>query len=164
MYSLRQRYKTVRKHLDDLHHNSKPSEALLATTFVVEKIFRRVLLQLLVSAGFNYDLALELCGRIRGLDAIKSNWKFYDPKHRTLIEIIGNDNWKVIAGAAERRNALVHGSKHDQEKVYRKLIPGLLKALDEIKKTFEATYGYGGWKGLKERSSSHLHNVPLVNV
>ena len=96
MYSLRWSYKKVRQRLDALPSRILPSEAYMLTVFMVEKILRRTLLQLIVSAGFTTEQALDISNNIRGLDAIKNNWVHFDPNNCPLAEIVDNSDGQVI--------------------------------------------------------------------
>lgn len=164
MYSLRKPYKWVRERLDDLPSKILPSEAFVLTCFMVEKILRRTLLQLMVSAGFTTEQAIEVCRNIRGLDIIKKHWKYYDPNNRSLTDIIDNVDWEVIKAAAQMRNELVHGMSHKSQKRYKTEIPKLLDALDNVRRKFGDTYGYSGWRKFKNRNVSALHSDPKVKI
>jgi len=140
------------------------SEAFVLIVFMVEKILRRTLLQLMVSAGFTTEAALNMLKRMHGIESIKNNWKFYDPQGRNLSDIVHNRDWQVIAEAVEERNSLVHGVDHKQEAAYKGRILPLLDAIDGIRNSLGLAYGYSGWKGFKGRSSSALHADPKVTT
>ena len=80
----------------------------------------------------------------------------YDPSNRVLQTIIGQTNFDTVTNAAQKRNALVHGSGNEGQKVYKRLLPSLVGALDDIQQKFEAEYGYYGWRGLTDSAGKKL--------
>jgi hypothetical protein len=88
MYSLRRSFKWIKKRLGDHKDSLEPSETFVLTVFMIEKLLRRCLLQLMISACFTRDEALELLHNIRGLQAIKKAWRFYDPASQGLPAVL----------------------------------------------------------------------------
>jgi len=130
--------------------------------FLVEKVIRRVLLQLIISAGYPTDNAKEILNNIRGLESLKNNWKLYDPEFRSLTSVVPSRTWQIIQESAGLRNELIHGAGHQSQKVYKQKGEELFDALRDIRTAFDNTYGYSGWKGLKLRTSTALHTDPKV--
>ena len=162
MYSTKRSNRWVRNRLLENQGNLLPSESFVLTMFFVEKVVRRVLLQLVISTGYPTDNAKEILDNIRGLHALKDQWERYDPQFRPLNQIIGNETWQVIAESATLRNGLIHGAEHRSQKVYRQQAEELIDALREIRSVFTNEYGYAGWKGLQDRTTSSLHSDPKV--
>ena len=90
MYSVRLGYSTAKARINRLLKNGHKAEALVASVATVEKTFRRVLLQTVVSAGFTREDADKLVKQIRGFDGIKQQWNLFDPCNRKLVDIVGN--------------------------------------------------------------------------
>lgn len=156
MISLRRRYKTARARIAELKESAPADEAFVLTVFFVEKIIRRTLLQLIIRKGMTFEDALKVVKRMRGLWAVIDAWPCYDPSNRVLATIIGKANFDTVTSAAKKRNDLVHGSGNEGQRVYRKAIPPLIAALDEIKQKFEAEYGYYGWRNMKDCAGNKL--------
>jgi len=154
MYPLKWRYKRVRGRLDEISQWATAGEAYVLTVFLTEKTIRRTLVQLVIWKGNTPANAFKTVEDLRGIWAVKKAWKKYDPKARSLKDIIGNKNWGVVKAAAEYRNALVHGSEHQAQKVYSRHRRKLLAALDDIKKRFAAEYGYTGWKNVRDNAGN----------
>lgn len=154
--SIKRTYKTARARLDELCRLLKPDEAFVLTVFFVEKILRRTLLQLVIRKGMTLKDASEVVEHLHGLWKVKNAWPCYDPKNRILETVIGKQNWEIIAGAAKKRNDLVHGSGNEGQRVYSKVLPPLKAAVDEIKQRFTAEYGYYGWRGLKDSNGNKI--------
>lgn len=162
MYSLKRKFKWIQKRLYNHSEELKPSETFVLTVFMIEKLLRRCLMQLMVSACFTREEALEILRGIRGLEAIKDSWRFYEPQHQELPLILGNDLWSTIQTASKERNRLVHGIDHKSEKNYRRYLSELLNALDKTHATLEKVYGFGGWDGFNDRAESLLHSDPKI--
>jgi hypothetical protein len=164
MYSIKWGYTKARSRLDEIAVWALPSERFLLAMFMIEKLLRRTLVQIVISAGFATDEAFRIVGGLRGVETLKEHWKRYDPRSRTLVDVIGNDSWQVVHRSARKRNELVHGSGHEAELSYKRQLPKLLAALDEVQKALQATYGYSGWDRMKTRDTSALHRDPKVTV
>ncbi len=126
------------------------------TVFFVEKIMRRTLLQLIIWKGLSLEDAMKVVKRLNGLWRVIDAWPCYDPSNRVLQTIIGPNNIETVTKAAQKRNALVHGSGNEGQKVYKRLLPPLISALDDIKQKFEAEYGFYGWRGLTDSARNKL--------
>lgn len=126
------------------------------TVFFVEKIMRRTLLQLIIWKGVSLKDAMKAVKRLNGIWRVIDAWPCYDPSSRVLQTIIGQTNVDTVTKAAQKRNALVHGSGNEGQRVYHKLLPPLISALDDIKQKFEAEYGFYGWRGLTDNEGHKL--------
>lgn len=162
MYPVSLGYGVAVKRMQAMIANGHHAEALVAVAFTVEKTLRRTLRQLVVSAGFPSRVADKLVGHLRGLDAIKTAWEYYDPRHRSLMEIVNQADWNVCKRLASMRNDLVHGVK-----VYKLATCAIetaagLTALDNLKTALETEYGYSGWTRGRARRSSTLHTDPAI--
>ena len=111
MYPVSIGYEGAIQRINDLLRNNHDAEALVTTAFTIEKTLRRTLRQMVVSAGFKSTIAEKIMKEIRGLHAVKNAWEIYDPDHRALISIVGDDNWRSFQEAATMRNKLVHGER-----------------------------------------------------
>ncbi len=156
MIPVKWRYKRARARLDEIQEWSTPAEAYVLAVFFTEKIIRRTLVQLVIWKGRTAGDAFETVKKLKGIWAVKKTWNKYDIKGRSLEVVIGNANWGVLKDAADYRNDLVHGSGHQAQKVYRKQLPPLLAALDDIKSKLSTEYGYSGWKGMKDRAGNPI--------
>lgn len=156
MISLRRRYKTARARIEELKNSAPADEAFVMTVFFVEKIIRRTLLQLIIWKGMTHQDAMKVVKRLNGLWRVIDTWPCYDPSNRVLETIIGKTNIDIVTEAAKKRNALVHGSGNEGQKVYKRAIPPLIAALDDIKQKFESEYGFYGWRGLKDRAGNKI--------
>jgi len=156
MISLRRRYKTARARIEELKNSAPADEAFVMTVFFVEKIMRRTLLQLIIWKGMSFENAMKVVKRLNGLWHVIDAWPCYDPSNRVLERIIGQPNIDIVTKAAQKRNSLVHGSGNEGQKVYTRLLPLLVSALDDIKQKFEAEYGYYGWHGLTDGARKKL--------
>lgn len=156
MISLKRRYKTARARIDDLNKSSPPDEAFVLTVFFVEKLIRRTLLQLVIWKGMTFDDALKVVEGLTGLWKVRNAWPCYDPKNRILERVIGKPNCDIITDAAAKRNKLVHGSGNEGQRVYRRALPSVIAALDEIKQAFAAEYKYYGWRGMTDDAGNRI--------
>ena len=93
MYPVKIGYAGAIGRIGALTANGHHAEALVTTTFTVEKTLRRTLRQLVVSAGFPSQIADKVVGSLRGLEAIKGAWEIYDPRHRKLTELVSTGDW-----------------------------------------------------------------------
>lgn len=162
MYSVRLGYQKAIKRINKLINGGHHAESLVTTVFTAEKTLRRTLRFLIISCGFNTEIAEKKLKKLNGIGAIKSNWEFYEPDHKKLTDIVEQTDWKILQDAATIRNKLVHGEKAYDKATCKKETTNLLKALENIKKALEKEYGYSGWKPLKKRSESFLHTKSLI--
>jgi len=152
--------------INALLKNGHSAEALVTGVFTIEKTIRRVLRQLIVSAGFSSKSADAYIKNCNGFAALKSQWAFFDPHEHTLPQIIGEVAWNAISaqetGYAYMRNQMIHGSR-----VYNLLdceakAKALLITLDVIINSFQSAYGYSGWTRPSTRKTHYLHRDPKV--
>lgn len=160
MYPVSLGYGIAKQRIGDLMKNGHHAEALVTTTFTVEKTLRRTLRHVVVSCGFQSTIAAKIVDGLRGLDAIKRAWELYDPRHRALPAIVGND-WITIKETVEMRNKLVHGERVYDLAHCRQQATVAMAALDRLKTTLDAEYGYSGWERLRVRRASRLHIDPV---
>lgn len=157
MISIKRKYVTARARLDALPQWAQPAEAFVLTTFFVEKILRRTLVQLMIRHGMTPAAAFETSNdKLSGLWKVRNAWKEYDPKKRQLEAVIGTDAWQTIKDAAKLRNELVHGSGYKAEKIYSQNHANLLKALDVVHSQFKSEYSYSGWRGMKDSAGNKI--------
>lgn len=161
MYPVSIGYAGAVQRITDLTNNGHHAEALVTTAFTVEKTLRRTLRHLAVSAGFRSTMAEKIVKDLRGLDAIKKAWEFYDPTHRNLPAIVGNAEWQAFQGAATMRNKLIHGERVYKLAECQTQAADALAALNRAKAVLDREYGYSGWERLKVRKKSRLHIDPV---
>lgn len=162
MYPISIGYAGALARIGNLVANGHHAESLVTSMFTVEKTLRRTLRQLIVSAGFSSEIADKLVGNLRGLDAVKSAWEFYDPRHRKLTTLVSAADWKVFTDSAEMRNKLVHGVRVYDLNACQAQTVLVLGALNNVKMLLDAEYGYSGWEKAKARRLSRLHIDPKV--
>ncbi len=162
MYSVRLGYDKAIKRINSLIKGGHHAESLVTTVFTAEKTLRRTLRFLIVSCGFNTEIAEKQIKKLKGIDAIKNNWEYYSPEHKKLTEVVNQNDWRILREAAEIRNKLVHGEKAFDKATCKKMTKELLQALENIKTSLENEYGYSGWKSLKKREKSILHTKSLI--
>ena len=156
MYPLKWTYKRARGRLDDIGEWATAGEAYVLTVFLVEKTIRRTLVQLVLWNGAVPADAFATVELLKGIWKVKKAWQHYDPNNRSLEENVGNTNWDVVAAGAKYRNALVHGRKHQAQKVYSRHRKKLLTALDDITSRFSTEYGYSGWKKMRHSAGNPI--------
>jgi hypothetical protein len=156
MYPVKLGFDAAIKRIEKLSKNEHHAESLITSVFTTEKTLRRTLRFLIVSCGFKSLIAEKIINNIRGLDAIKNAWEFYDPEHKKLVDILGKD-WQVVINCANMRNNLVHGIKVYKLDLCKEETKNVLASLKNIKKTFEDNYGYSGWTPMTIRKKSRLH-------
>ena len=144
--------------------NGHDAEALVTSVFTVEKVMRRTLKELIVSAGFTSKAANILMKQIRGFKNIKDLWACFDPAGENLPAIVGNTNWQAIPQAVTMRNKLVHGERVYALSECKSQAKRVLQALEEMDKIFQSRYGYSGWKAFSIRRKSKLHLDPRVKI
>ena len=164
MYPVTLGYDEAKKRIESLLRDGYCSEALVTAVFTVEKMFRRTLRQIIVSAGFTSKAANDLIRSANGLTALKERWSIYEPNHKTLVEIIGNKDWEKVKELSKIRNELIHGVRVYEEEECKEKAEKLLSALDNIKQILDETYGYSGWERLSVRKKSKLHIDPKIKI
>lgn len=164
MYPVKLGYDEAIKRIRTLIQSGHHAEALLTSIFTVEKTLRRMLKQLMVSAGFRSTDANTLCESLRGIEAIKANWPVFDPSHRSLPSMIPNKQWARIAEGIKMRNKLVHGARVFDLAKCKDQAEAVLDGLDALRTEFKNTYGYDGWDRVAVRRKSQLHTDPKVNT
>lgn len=164
MYPVSLGFNGAIKRINGLLRNGHHAEALATSVFTVEKTMRRTLKQLVVSSGFRSTTAQKIVDRSRGLDALKSVWEFYDPSHRTLVEILNDRDWQTVTSAAAKRNKMVHGARVYNLSDCESEAKAVLIALNNIRATFDSEYGYSGWTTMRRRIKSRLHIDPKVSA
>ena len=157
MYSVQLGYKKARTRINRLLNNKHYSEVFIVTVFTVEKTIRRTLHQLIISSGFSTEITKKILKDIRGLEAIKKNWSYYDPENKTIVDIIGNDNCTKITNYFKMRNKIIHGIHVYNLETCRESTIDLLSVLDDIKIRFKNNYDFDGWEKLSPRPKSYLH-------
>jgi len=162
MYSVSLGFESAIGRIQSLLDSNFTSEALVTSVFTAEKTLRRTLRQLMVSSGFISTHADALLKQLRGLHAVGDAWRFCDPQHSKLPQIIGNADWQVLTTCADMRNRLIHGTRvypsglcADQTRV-------LLKTLRRVKRALDKRYHYSGWAPHRKRMKSTLHADPHV--
>lgn len=161
MYPVSLGYGTAKQRISDLMSNGHHAEALVTTAFTVEKTLRRTLRHVVVSCGFQSKMAEKIVEGLRGLDAIKRAWELYDPQHRGLPSVVGNADWNIFQTTATMRNKMVHGERVYDLAHCQRQATDALAALDRLKATLDAEYGYSGWNRLRVRKVSRLHTDPV---
>ncbi|WP_038028399.1 hypothetical protein [Thermonema rossianum] len=162
MYPIRLTQEEIKKHIHRLMEGDFHAEAFIASVAVIERVLRRTLRQLIISAGFKSTIADKLIRRASGLNGIQEAWEIYDPQHRKLKDILGDEAVKTINEAGEKRNKLVHGQRVFKPGDYETEVNKLLDVLQVITDTFEKHYGYNGWEKARRRNKSVLHTDPKV--
>lgn len=164
MYPVKLGITEAKSRINQLVLNGHGAESLVTSVFTIEKTIRRVLRQIIVSAGFKSDIADKIIKKISGIEGLKEAWEIYEPNGKKLTEIINQSDWQKIKDAAKKRNEVIHG-----QRVYP--IPdciaetqGLLIVLDSIVSTFQNIYGYDGWQKASARKKSVLHRDPKIKI
>lgn len=164
MYPLRMPYRKVRSRLKNLVKDGYCSEALVSAVFTTERLLRRTLVQLVVSAGFTSKDAFKIVQRLSGLAALKEAWNIYDPKGRTLVQIIGNPTWQLVREAAKIRNDMVHGMRTHSQGTCKRMARQLIETIDIMKDKLKSAYDFDGWGMHRKRRNSALHSDPKVPI
>jgi hypothetical protein len=133
VYPVKLGYSTAIQRINALTINGHHAEALVTSAFTAEKTLRRTLRQLVVSAGFPSQIADKIISNLRGLEAVKSVWEFYDPKHRKLTDLLAQADWKALKDAAEMRNKLIHGERVYSLSACEQITISVLDALSRVK-------------------------------
>jgi len=164
MYPLRMPYRKVRSRLKNLVKDGYASEALVTSVFTAERLLRRTLVQLVVSAGFTSNDAFRIVQKMNGLMAVKKAWSLYDPKRRALVQVIGNHTWQQLQEAAKIRNDMVHGMRTHSQGTCKRRARELIDAIDTMKEQLKAAYEFDGWGMHRKRPVSALHADPKVPI
>lgn len=162
MYPARLGFGVAKSRINQLLQNEHYAEALLTSVFTFEKTIHRTLKQLMVSAGFRNRDADRLLRRIRGFNNQKEVWSCFDPWGDSLPDIIGNAHWQHIRSAVTMRNQLVHGARVYSLDECKKMAENILELVDQAVLSFEARYGFDGWKKISIRRKPTLHSDPKV--
>jgi len=154
----------AKNRINSLITNGHDAESLVTSVFTVEKTIRRVLRQIIVSAGFRSIIADKILKKISGIEALQNAWEIYEPKGKKLTEILSQADWKTIKDAANKRNEIIHGQRVYDLLICKAETQSVLKALNNIITSFQNTYGYDGWTKAAMRKTSMLHKDPKVNL
>jgi hypothetical protein len=95
---------------------------------------------------------------------LKEQWLIYEPHQRTLVEVIGNQEWQQICTLAKMRNKLIHGIRVYEAEYCQEQAEKFLFTLDIVKEKLEVAYGYSGWERLAARKKSKLHIDPKIKI
>jgi hypothetical protein len=164
MYPVRLGHDVAIARIERLLKNKHYPEALVTSVFTLEKVLRRTLKELVVSAGFTSKAANQLMKRFDGFERIKEGWWCFDPAGETLPAIIGNQNWEIIPPSVAMRNKLVHGERAYPLDECAFQARKMLEALHHIESTFQKRYGYSGWTSNSIRRLGKLHVDPRVKT
>lgn len=164
MYPIKLGYAEAKARINALIKNGHNAEALVTSVFTAEKTIRRMLSQLIISAGFTSKQSDSLVSRLHGMDALKEAWSFYEPSNKTLVEIIGNPDWTILKNAARMRNDLIHGVRVYKLAACVENATKVLTVLDSVVLSFKKKYGYDGWSARKRRTKHALHTDPKVKL
>lgn len=164
MYPVRLGHDVAIGRIETLLANGHHAEALVTSVFTVEKVLRRTLKELIVSAGFTSKAANRLMKRFDGFQKTREVWWCFDPAGEALPSIIGNRHWQAITPSVMMRNKLVHGERTYPLSECESHAKELLEALRHIESTFQKRYGYSGWKNNSVRRVGKLHVDARVKV
>ncbi len=162
MYPVKLGHKVAIDRINRLTNNGHHAEALVTSVFTLEKVLRRTLKELVVSAGFTSTAANLLMKSFNGQAKIRDAWPCFDPDGESLPTIVGNAHWHCVPGAIEMRNKLVHGERAYDLSECESKAKEVLEALAQIEGTFQKRYGYSGWSNNSVRRVSKLHVDPRV--
>ena len=157
MYPVSLGFGTAKKRIVTLVENGHHAEALLTSVFTFEKIIHRTLKQLIVSSGFRSKDAKTLLSQIQGFKKQNEIWSCFDPKHRGLPEIIGNEHWQHVKKAVQMRNRLVHGKQSYTFQECKIMTVNMVALLEHSVAVFNQMYSYNGWSTVAVRKISKLH-------
>ncbi len=164
MYPVRLGYDAAKNRIEKLICNGHHAEALLTSVFTLEKIIHRTLRQLLISAGFTSSSTKVLLSQLRGFSKQKEVWKCFDPRERSLAEVVASSHWQHINKAVEMRNKTVHGVRVYKLAEYQTQARLILLLLDDTVAAFQSVYGYDGWGDVSRRIKPKLHSDPKVDL
>ena len=97
MYPVRLGHDVAIRRIERLLENGHHAEALVTSVFTIEKVLRRTLKELIVSAGFTSKAANLLMKRFNGFKMTTEVWWCFDPAGEKLPTIIGNRHWQAIS-------------------------------------------------------------------
>ncbi len=164
MYSVTLGFDSAIDRIQSLPDSGFSSEALVTSVFTAEKTLRRTLRQLMVSSGFISTHADAQLKQLRGLQAVGDAWRFYDPQHSKLPQVIGNPDWQVFTTGADMRNKLIHGTRVYKSSECVQQTQAMLAALQRVKRALDKRYRYSGWTPHTKRTKSALHADPRVRI
>ena len=162
MYPVRLGLKTALARIARLQKNGHHSEALVTSIFTLEKICRRTLKELVVSAGFTSKAATTLLNGFNGFEKMKNVWPCFDPEGQSLPELFGDQDWGHIKESVKMRNKLVHGARAYDLAICEAQTTLVVQALKNIESKFQTNYGYSGWRNNSIRRVSRLHADPKI--
>lgn len=157
MYSVKLGYDAARERIKNLAKSGYHAESLVTSVFTAEKTLRRTLKQLIVSSGFKSSISNKIIKKLGGIYPVCNAWELYDPEHRKIETVVSNDAIRIIKEAAQKRNKMIHGEKVFKPEVCKAETKKVLKALKEVKDSFDKEYGYSGWTKVSIRRKSLLH-------
>ena len=163
MYPVRLGHQIAYNRIQRLLDSGCPAEALLATMFTIEKTFRRVLFQLMISAGFTNAQAKIIMSACQGFDKIANLWPVFDPNQKSVKELVAGNEWDAIIKIKQMRNNLVHGNKVYLLKDCREQVDATLPVLTKYLNTFNNIYGFNGWTEFSIRETPLLHIDPKIS-
>ncbi len=163
MYPVTQGFEQVKQRIESLIINDFYSEALVTSVFTIEKMLRRTLREIIVSAGFTSKNADKIIGN-SGLQSIKNQWLVYEPNGKTLVQILGNDIWNKIDTSSQIRNKLVHGIRSYDDSECKKYAENNIALISEVKHKLDEAYNYSGWSRFSIRRKSILHTNPKIKI
>jgi hypothetical protein len=135
--------------------NGHHAEALTTAVFSFEKTMRRALLYFAVARGFTSKQAQHLIGK-RGFHDLKDMWSCFDPKYRSLPQLVGAAAWQQVANAVTMRNKLVHGERVYKLTECKDAAERVLTALCLLRGVLKADVGFEGWSRLPTRRKAAL--------
>ena len=162
MYPLQLSYDGVGERVTRLIASGFPCEALFTAVFTAERMLRRTLVQLAISAGFTTDDALRLVRGLVGLDGLRRAWNLYDPKGRSLSEAIGSGNWSILREAVKARDEMTSTDRSVSYRKCKSRAAELMRALADVSDRLVKLYEYDGWGAYRRRWTSALHTDPKV--
>ena len=162
MYRTQLTYRQVRARLEKLITDGYPCEALVTSVFTAERMLRRTLVRLAVSAGFTSEQALRLVAGLGEIEAVEEVWSLLDPNERALVDVIGTANWRIVREAVKTRSDMANGLFPISLRQCTRRAHDLIGALDHTGAQLRNVYGYDGWGVHRKRHVSALHTDPKV--
>ena len=164
MYPLSLWFEEACARIEQLSQHGHTTEALVVTMGIIEKILRRTLKQLMISAGFTNKIVGEMMNEVRWITHIKKQWRFFDPENVSLQHILSNTDWTTLKNLASKRNEIIHGIRIYNLDTSLSYLQDALGLLDTVHITLQDRYGYSGWWRPNIRTKSTLHSDPLVRI
>lgn len=164
MYSVRLGYSSAISRISTLVKNKHHAESFVTTVFTIEKTIRRVLTELIISAGFKSKFARKYVKQINGISRLIAYYEFYDPDNRNFDTLFGRENRLQINDWATMRNRIVHGERVYGIDVLKKATNDALIVLEHIKTKSNDHFGFNGWDRLSVRVHSRLHHEPTSKI